>query len=114
MLVISPNAVEVVLSNAAVTTPALDANILPTTVNPVPALSPYGIEIMVPFQIDPITGGVAELTDELSILNQHLATIVSTELGERLMLPAYGSNVPSDVFASTGLNLDAFIMGDLQ
>lgn len=84
------------------------------SVNPVPIPSPLGREIVVPFQIDPAFGGVAFFRGELDILNQHIATIINTELNERLMLPGYGTNVPADVFQPNGQLLGGFLTSDIQ
>lgn len=70
-----------------------------TTLAPTLAPLPSGIEMAIPFQIDPSTGGVAVLTDAVSILAQHIETIVLTLLGERVMLPSYGSNLEGSLFA---------------
>lgn len=65
-----------------------------------PAL-PNSLEIFVPFQIDPATGGVAVLTNYVAILEQHIATIIMTALGERVMLPTYGIGLEQQTFKPT-------------
>jgi phage baseplate assembly protein W len=70
----------------------------PTAVNPVPLISSNGTEIKVPFQIDVCTGGVASISNDLEIIAQHVLSLILTMHNERLMLPAYGGNVPARVF----------------
>lgn len=84
-----------------------------TGVNPIPAPSSNGWEIKVPFQIDPCTGGVAFLSNDLDIINQHLITIVETMWWERLMLPGYGGNAPAHVFDIETPIAAAFLQSDL-
>lgn len=66
---------------------------------PVLAAPSTGVEIAVPFHIDPATGGTAFLNQYNQILAQHIETIVLTSLGERVMFPTYGSEVESAVFS---------------
>jgi phage baseplate assembly protein W len=84
-----------------------------TTITPALPPSPTGIEMAVPFQIDPSTGGVAVLTDAVSILAQHIETIVLTMLGERVMMPQYGSPVEGSLFASINSRLIALLPSDI-
>lgn len=51
-----------------------------------------GTEILQPFQLDQ-NGQIAQTTDPNTQVDQHLLTLVSTQPGERVMLPNYG--VPS-------------------
>lgn len=89
--------------------------ITPTTsVQPVPAAPSSGWEIKVPFQIDPATGGVAVLTQQLDVINQHIITIIFTLLGERLMLPTFGSSISAQVFEPNNSILAAFLVDDLK
>jgi phage baseplate assembly protein W len=69
-----------------------------TNVQPYQASAPQGVEIMVPFQIDPATGGVAFLSDYNAILAQHLLTIIMTGPNERVMNPTYGFGLGDLVF----------------
>lgn len=70
-----------------------------TSVTPHVQGLPTGTEILVPFQIDPSTGGVAVVTDYVSILAQHIETIIMTAKNERVMLTNYGAGLPTQVFA---------------
>lgn len=70
----------------------------PTSVVPAVPTLPTGVEIAVPFHIDPSTGGVAVLFDYPTILEQHIKSIVLTMFGERVMNPAYGSDLSTAVF----------------
>lgn len=49
-------------------------------------------EILQPFQLN-ANGGIATTTDPNVQVDQHLLTLVSTQPGERVMLPTYG--IPS-------------------
>lgn len=69
-----------------------------TVVTPTVAAEPTGLEILVPFQIDSATGGVAVLSDYGKILAQHIMTIIMTAQRERVMLPGYGCGLESAVF----------------
>ena len=60
---------------------------------------PTGLEMLVPFQIDPATGAVASITNYAEILAQHIKTIVMTSVNQRLMLPNYGSRLVESTFA---------------
>lgn len=76
-----------------------------TGVTPVLPELPTGLEILVPFQIDSATGGVAVLVDYGSILAQHLATILMTVQGERVMNPQYGIGIQQQVFAPSYIDV---------
>jgi phage baseplate assembly protein W len=69
-----------------------------TSVQPSQAPAPQGIEMLVPFQIDPATGGVAFLSDYNKILAQHILTIIMTGPDERVMNPTYGFGLGDMVF----------------
>ena len=73
-----------------------------------------GMEIAVPFQIDPATGAVAVLTSYAAILAQHIETIVMTMLGERLMLPRYGSGAQNALFDPIGSARLSFLIPDIK
>lgn len=57
-----------------------------------------------PPTFDRITRGVEMVKDDLDI-HQSLEILLSTGLGERLMLPTYGSQLQEMVFASMTTNL---------
>jgi phage baseplate assembly protein W len=61
---------------------------------------PTGIEVLVPFQIGS-AGGVSFISDYSQIMAQHIETIVLTVIGERLMLPLYGTTLYNFVFMPT-------------
>ena len=84
------------------------------TVTPSQPAAPTGIEIMVPFQIDPATGGVAYVTDYNRIIAQHLLTIVMTANGERVMNPTYGFGLEEKTFSPMYAQLPSLIGPDLQ
>jgi phage baseplate assembly protein W len=69
-----------------------------TSVQASQAVTPQGIEMLIPFQIDPATGGVAFLSDSNKILAQHILTIIMTAPNERLMNPLYGFGLGDMVF----------------
>ena len=75
---------------------------------------PTGVEIAVPFQIDPATGAVATLTTYDAIIEQHVVTVVMTEKTERLMIPTYGSDLPKAVFGPIASNTNALLAKDIQ
>ena len=69
-----------------------------TTITPVEAALPTGVEIKVPFQIDMATGGVSYLFDYKTIIAQHIETICLTLIGERVMNPQYGTTLEAQIF----------------
>jgi phage baseplate assembly protein W len=69
-----------------------------TSVVPTAPLPWTGIEVMVPFHVDPVSGMVATIQDYGTILEQHVLTILMTGSGERVMLPTYGVGIPRHVF----------------
>jgi phage baseplate assembly protein W len=81
---------------------------------PVFAIPPTGIEILVPFQIDPATGGVAYLIDYVAILAQHIETVILTSPTERVMMPTYGSGLPNHVFGPIGSVQNAALAADIR
>lgn len=84
-----------------------------TTITPALPPLPTGIEIAVPFQIDPSTGGVAILVDYVSILAQHIETIVQTLVNERVMMPTYGSNLESSLFSPINSRIINMLPSDI-
>lgn len=83
-------------------------------VQPYAAPPAYGTEIALPFHIDPATGDVAVVNSEVTIIEQHIISIVLTLLGERLMLPKYGSEIEGLVFAPMGTAVGPTLAADLK
>lgn len=75
---------------------------------------PTGVEIAVPFQIDSATGGVAYLSSYNQIIEQHIATIIMTNITERVMVPNYGSPLQQAVFQPIGSIQNAVIASDIK
>jgi len=84
------------------------------TVQPSQAPSPYGTQIAVPFHIDPATGGVAVVSQDLAIINQHLLSAILTLVGERRMLPSYGTEVDALVFGDMTTALAPLMGNDVK
>jgi phage baseplate assembly protein W len=85
-----------------------------TTITQVEAVMPTGIEMQVPFQIDPATGGVAFLFNYNEIIAQHIETICLTVLGERLMMPGYGTGLEAQLFEPITEPASALIAKDIM
>ena len=87
-----------------------------TSVVPVnPSLpSPSGVEIQLPFHIDPATGGVAQTLDYSQILANHIETIIMTSTRTRLMLPNYGGDLENAVFADSAQGEYLELISDMQ
>ena len=58
-----------------------------TTVIPAVPLAPTGIEVQVPFQINPSTGQVGTVSLYQDVIAQHVLSVLMTARGERVMLP---------------------------
>lgn len=56
-------------------------------------------EILLPFQLGP-SGTVATVSDDASVTDQHVNSLISTVQGERVMLPTYGLNLAGLVFGN--------------
>jgi len=84
------------------------------SVVPVSPAPPTGMEISVPFRIDPATGGVAVVTDYAQILEQHLLSILMTNPLERVMMPTYGAGLEAAVFGSSSTKTTVFLAQDIQ
>lgn len=69
-----------------------------TSVTPFTSPLSTGTEVLVPFQIDPATGAVAVISDYVSVINQHIATIIMTRGEERVMQPTFGAGAESAIF----------------
>ena len=85
-----------------------------TSIIPVSAAAPSGIEIAIPFRFDLCTGGVATLTSYAQIYAQHIKTIILTAYSERVMLPTYGSPVEGALFSPIVQASFGIIQSDIQ
>lgn len=81
---------------------------------PQPAPIPFGTVISVPFRVDPATGGIAVISDYGKIVRQNIETIVMTAIGERIMLPLYGSDMQRAQFAPISGASITFLQQDIQ
>ena len=80
-----------------------------TSVIPSDPGSPTGIELMTPFQINPVSGQVATVSDYETVIAQHVLSILMTAKNERVMLPTYGVGMETFVF-SPGTGLEAAVI----
>ena len=63
----------------------------------------------VPFRID-LDGSVAVAEGRSNIVRQEMLTLILTYLGERLMMPYYGSNIAQFVWEQqSSVNIEAFL-----
>lgn len=85
-----------------------------TTVIPTAPLAPTGIEVQVPFQINPATGQVGTVNDYSTIIAQHALSVLMTATGERLMLPTYGVGMETYTFRPDGAMIAAEIQSSVQ
>ena len=85
--------------NLNVVTPTTPGSSVVPIIAPTATALPTGLEMLVPFQIDPATGAVASITNYAAILAQHIETIIMTTVGERLMIPNFGSRLVESTFA---------------
>lgn len=69
-------------------------------------------ELVAPFQLTP-SGGVAVTTDPRVQAQQHVTSLVSTNPGERVMLPGYGVPLAGLVFASNNPAVVSTIQNDV-
>ena len=69
-------------------------------------------ELQAPFQLTP-SGGVATTTDPRVQAEQHVTSLVSTNPGERIMLPGYGVPLSALVFAPNDPIVIATIQSDV-
>lgn len=65
-------------------------------------------EILYPFGLS-ATGGIAVTTDPNVQTAQHVNSLISTRPGERVMVPAYGVDLASQVFADSDEVADSVI-----
>jgi phage baseplate assembly protein W len=56
-------------------------------------------EIQLPFQLGP-NGIIATVSDTATITDQHVQSLISTVIGERIMLASYGLNLAGLVFGN--------------
>jgi phage baseplate assembly protein W len=70
------------------------------------------VEAMVPLQIGP-SGTIATVTDQDSIVSQHVQALISVVQGERLMLPGYGLPLAGMIFADNDPVLENVIQNDV-
>lgn len=92
---------------------APQTSVIPATSGP-HALATSGIEVSVPFHIDPGTGGVAQAGDYYTLIEQHIESIILTYYGERVMLPRYGSNLQTLVFSQIDNQVNAITASDIK
>lgn len=85
-----------------------------SSVVPIVAAAPSQVEISVPFGVDPATGGIGILTSYPAMLQQHIETILLTLLGERVMMPTFGSTFPDAQFSPIGTAFDSTLLGDIR
>jgi hypothetical protein len=78
------------------TTPSPATSVIPVV--PSQPLTPFGLEVMVPFQINPATGQVMTTNQYQDIIAQHVLSILMTAKGERVMIPGYGVGMQNFVF----------------
>jgi uncharacterized protein len=84
------------------------------SVTPVQPAPPSNLEIALPFHIDSATGAVAVVTDYAQILAQHIAVIVLTAPGERVMQPDFGYGLVNNVFSTPNELALSTIESDIQ
>lgn len=77
-------------------------------------ITPLGLEVMVPFQINPATGQVMTVTAYQEIIAQHVLSILMTARGERVMLPTYGVGMQNYVFQPAAPLIEAQIQSTIQ
>lgn len=85
-----------------------------TTVIPTAALAPTGIEVQIPFQINPATGQVGTVNEYSTVITQHCLSVLMTAKGERLMLPTYGVGMETYTFRPDGAMIAAEIQSSVQ
>lgn len=66
-------------------------------------------EIKLPFQLGP-NGMIATVSNDATVVDQHVQSLISTGAGERVMLPTYGLNLDGLVFG----NNDPILLNVLQ
>lgn len=69
-------------------------------------------EIKLPFQLGS-NGVIATVSDDATVADQHVRSLISTVLGERVMLPTYGLNLAGLVFGNNDPILINVIQNDV-
>jgi phage baseplate assembly protein W len=69
-------------------------------------------EILYPFALN-TDGSIAITADPNAQINQHIESLVSTQPGERVMLPAYGVNTFGQLFAPDDNVATAALLNDV-
>jgi phage baseplate assembly protein W len=69
-------------------------------------------EILAPFQLTP-SGSVAVTSDPARQARQHVTALVSTQPGERVMLPGYGVSLSALVFAPNDPSVLSVVQQDV-
>lgn len=69
-------------------------------------------EIAIPFQLTP-SGAIAVTADPRAQASQHVRSLVSTNPGERVMLPGYGVSLSALVFGSNDPVIVATVQRDV-
>lgn len=71
------------------------------------------LTLKVPFQIDPVTGGVASIVDPVVLAAQEIKTVLLTMAGERLFNPGVGSSFNTHLFGAIS-SADAELQTELM
>ncbi len=69
--------------------------------------------LRVPFQIDS-GGGLSEVSDTQTIVEQQMIDVLMTNFGERIMRPRYGANLRGFLFSPTRQDFMALKSGEAQ
>ena len=70
------------------------------------------VEIQLPFQLGP-NGMIATVSNDATVVDQHVQSLISTVAGERVMLPTYGLNLAGLVFGNNDPILVNVIQNDV-
>lgn len=84
-----------------------------TSVTPTLPGASTGVELLVPFQVDPATGGMAVQPNYNAIIAQHLLSILMTAPGERVMMPTYGFGAEAKVFEPLYVRTPSILQPDI-
>lgn len=76
-----------------------------------PAATPRTRELALPFRVDPVRGRFAIAQDPAEQLAHHVLSVLGTQVGERAMRPAYGSNLVAFQFAPVN---DPLLVAQMQ
>jgi uncharacterized protein len=69
-------------------------------------------EILLPLQLGP-NGAIVTISDDATVVDQHVQSLISTVAGERVMLPTYGLNLAGLVFGSNDPILQNVLQNDV-